>query len=297
MQLRWRTILRHRGEVIPEYNRDAGREIGDPARYPHDQPTDLLIFGCVEPEGRRVVIGAIPRGRRERKERTERAGVQHRREQKRNRESGIALAALPEDSRTLPVLTALVALAESLGMAVTAEGAETLEDLALIRKLGCDEIQGFLFGRPMAADEAQVLASASKPVSAGEEVQPRAPRHSLIRRGALRWRGGSLPVRLRNISAEGAMIESDQPIDAGAAVELDLSDGVRLTGEVRWSQDGRIGLKFLESFDLQRLGSNRQSVKAGSVVPDYLRTELEPDSPWAARSDKLTIREVKRRSP
>ena len=206
-------------------------------------------------------------------------------------------AALPEDSRTLPVLTALVALAESLGMAVTAEGAETLEDLALIRKLGCDEIQGFLFGRPMAADEAQVLASASKPVSAGEEVQPRAPRHSLIRRGALRWRGGSLPVRLRNISAEGAMIESDQPIDAGAAVELDLSDGVRLTGEVRWSQDGRIGLKFLESFDLQRLGSNRRSVKAGSVVPDYLRTELEPDSPWAARSDKLTIREVKRRSP
>src|SRR5688572_25693527 len=98
MQLRWRTILRHRGEVIPEYNRDAGREIGDPARYPHDQPTDLLIFGCVEPEGRRVVIGAIPRGRRERKERTERAGVQHRREQKRNRKGGIALAALPEDS-------------------------------------------------------------------------------------------------------------------------------------------------------------------------------------------------------
>ena len=91
------------------------------------------------------------------------------------------------------------------------------------------------------------------------------------------------------------MIECDQPIEAGAPVELDLSDGLCLTGEVRWAQDGRIGLKFAESFDLQRLGSRRRSVKAGPVMPDYLRTELEPDSPWAGRSDKLTIREVKRR--
>ena len=62
--------------------------------------------------------------------------------------------------------------------------------LALVRRLGCGEIQGFLFGRPMAAAEALEMAAASRPVDIGEEVQPRAPRHSLIRRGSLSCEAG-----------------------------------------------------------------------------------------------------------
>ena len=204
-------------------------------------------------------------------------------------------AALPEASRAGPLLSALVGLAETLGMAVTAEGVETLDELALVRRLGCGSIQGFLFGRPMAADEALALAESSRPLAAADEVRPRPPRHSLIRRGSLRWRGGALSVRLRNISAEGAMIESGQPIDAGAEVELDLSDGVRLAGEVRWSQDGRVGLKFLEAFNLQRLGKAHRAGPSGTLKPDYLRSELEADSPWAARRERLTIKDVKRK--
>ena len=204
-------------------------------------------------------------------------------------------AAVPASSRTGPVLSALVGLAESLGMGVTAEGVETLEELALVRRLGCDSIQGFLFGRPMAADEALALAAVSKPISAADEVKPRPPRHSLIRRGSLRWRGGTLAVRLRNISAEGAMIESGQTIEPGVAVELDLSEGVKLAGEVRWSQEGRVGLRFVEAFNLQRLGKAGSTRGGGALKPDYLRSELEPDSPWAARRDRLTAKDVKRK--
>ena len=40
---------------------------------------------------------------------------------------------------------------------MTAEGSESLEDLALIRKLGCTEIQGYLFGRPMTFERASEL--------------------------------------------------------------------------------------------------------------------------------------------
>ena len=126
------------------------------------------------------------------------------------------------------------------------------------------------------------------------DVQPRPPRHSLIRRGALRWGGSTLPVRLRNISADGAMIESGNEMEAGAEVELDV-DGVRLIGQVRWAQDGRIGLKFVESFDLGLLGDARRKAKPGVLRPDYLRSELDPQSPWAARRDRLTIRDVKRK--
>jgi len=202
--------------------------------------------------------------------------------------------ALLEDSRAFTVLNAIVALAETLGMSVTAEGVETIDELDLVRRLGCSNIQGFLFGRPMSANEANQLAADSKSMTAGKDVEPRPARHSLIRRGSLSWAGGTLPVRLRNISAEGAMIESGNDMRPESDVELDLADGLRLTGRVRWSQDGRIGLKFAEAFDLRRLGSLRSS-KPGTVRPDYLGSELDPNSPWAARKERLTIKDVKRK--
>ena len=204
--------------------------------------------------------------------------------------------ALTEGSRAEVIAASVVALAEGLELAVTAECVETLDELALVRKLGCTDIQGFLFGRPMAADRALILAEASKPMSVGEEMQSRPPRHSLIRRGELRWDGTSLPVRLRNISADGAMIESDQPMEVGSYVELDLADGLRLSGQVRWSKDGRIGVKFAEVFDLKRLGKAKRAASAGILMPDYLRSETEPDSPWAGRQDRLSIKDVKRKS-
>jgi diguanylate cyclase (GGDEF)-like protein len=202
-------------------------------------------------------------------------------------------AALADSGRARTVLAALVALAEALSMEVTAEGVETLEELELVHALGCGDIQGFLFGRPMTAEEALKLADDSKPIAA-KDVRPRPPRHSLIRRGALRSPGASGPVRVRNISAEGAMIECGEPMAPGADVELDV-DGVRLGAQVRWAQDGRVGLRFAESFDLRRLGSAGRKAKPGVLRPDYLRSELDPNSPWASRQDRLTIKDVKRK--
>ena len=204
-------------------------------------------------------------------------------------------AAVPDGGRARAVVAAITGLAETLGMHVVAEGVETPVELAVAREVGCCHIQGFLFGRPMSSGEAMELAATSRPIAAGEGMRPRPPRHSLIRRGALRWRGGSLAVRLRNISADGAMLEAGQAIEAGAEVELDLSEGVRLAGQVRWSQHGRIGLSFAEAFDLRRLGSAPRAAAGELVKPDYLRSELQPDSPWAGRHDRLTIKDVRRR--
>lgn len=205
-------------------------------------------------------------------------------------------AALPEESRARALIAAVVAVAAGLELDVTVEGAETLEELHLIRALGCGEVQGFLFGRPMPPEEAARLAAESRPVCAREAAPTRPPRHSLIRRGTLVHGERRTAVRLRNVSAGGAMIESDRPFAAGERVALDLSEGVLLDAEVRWSQDGRLGLRFVDSFDLQRLGRSRPDGAAKRMVrPDYLRTETSPDSPWAARTEKLTIKEVKRR--
>jgi EAL domain-containing protein (putative c-di-GMP-specific phosphodiesterase class I) len=46
------------------------------------------------------------------------------------------------------VLRCLIDLAHAIGIRVIAEGVETTAQLELLRRLGCDEVQGFLLGRP-----------------------------------------------------------------------------------------------------------------------------------------------------
>ena len=50
------------------------------------------------------------------------------------------------------IVSAIIALANSLGLSVIAEGVETQEQLDMLRNLGCHQVQGYFLGRPMSAD-------------------------------------------------------------------------------------------------------------------------------------------------
>ncbi|HKY82712.1 MAG TPA: EAL domain-containing protein [Sphingobium sp.] len=63
---------------------------------------------------------------------------------------------------SLAIIRAVVTLADSLGMATTAEGVETETELAMVRALGCQKIQGYYFGRPMPASDAAALFPADQ---------------------------------------------------------------------------------------------------------------------------------------
>ena len=52
------------------------------------------------------------------------------------------------------LVRSIVQLAHNLGLATVAEGVETEADWHALRSLGCDVAQGFLFSRPLSADEA-----------------------------------------------------------------------------------------------------------------------------------------------
>jgi predicted signal transduction protein with EAL and GGDEF domain len=64
---------------------------------------------------------------------------------------------IAENQGSLNIVRAVAALAKGLGMAATAEGVETLEQLNSIRAEGCSEMQGFLFSRPLPAHEIEQL--------------------------------------------------------------------------------------------------------------------------------------------
>jgi EAL domain-containing protein (putative c-di-GMP-specific phosphodiesterase class I) len=50
-----------------------------------------------------------------------------------------------------PIIRAIVGIAHGFGLQLVAEGVETIEQLHALRELGCDEMQGYLLGRPMQA--------------------------------------------------------------------------------------------------------------------------------------------------
>jgi EAL domain-containing protein (putative c-di-GMP-specific phosphodiesterase class I) len=70
---------------------------------------------------------------------------------------------LPDSEQAEAVATTIVAMAHSLGLEVIAEGVETLEQAQLLRAIGCEEMQGFLFSKPIdAADFTQLFGSGKR---------------------------------------------------------------------------------------------------------------------------------------
>jgi hypothetical protein len=128
-------------------------------------------------------------------------------------------------------------------------------------------------------------ATAPVPERMSQPMAKRATRHGLIWNGTLYWSFEAFNVRLRNISTDGAMLECDQTITPGAHVRLNLAEAGTLTGEVRWSKAGQVGISFDEKFDLRLLANAKpQSIAADHMLkPDYLKDE----TPWAAMWEKL----------
>ena len=74
---------------------------------------------------------------------------------------------LPTDHDDTAITQAVIAMAHSLGLRVVAEGVETADQLGLLQRLHCDEVQGYLLGRPAPAGEIAVrLQFGAVPASA-----------------------------------------------------------------------------------------------------------------------------------
>jgi hypothetical protein len=140
-----------------------------------------------------------------------------------------------------------------------------------------------------AADEAAEDAKSS-----------RAPRQVLIWIGTVHYNHDTVPVRLRNISTDGAMLETGHSFPVGTEILLDLEEAGTAFAKVRWARGGQIGIKFDQKFNLKHLalcaGTTHSSDGKSNymVKPRYLESETAKDSPWAAAWEKFTPEELER---
>ena len=154
--------------------------------------------------------------------------------------------AMSSDSKNALIIAAIVSLADALGMETTAEGVEAQDEITLIRKLGCSHIQGFVYGRPMPLES--VMTSMGDP----SLVQPigysisRDPRVKVFRSAKLLLSARETEIQIRNISKHGLMIGGAtlHPDDIGKEVFVELLEGQRWSGNIRWAHKGKAGVYF-----------------------------------------------------
>ena len=122
------------------------------------------------------------------------------------------------------------------------------------------------------------------PQDGGPDQVVRELRHPLIWNGTVHFSYESTPVRLRNISSGGAMIESDGAFPVDVELLLDLGDAGAIFGTVHWARGDQAGLKFATPYDLSQLAKARPQVTGAQwTPPDYLREDRSANSPWASQ--------------
>ena len=85
---------------------------------------------------------------------------------------------MTKNSDDAAIVAAIVSLGRNMKRDIVAEGVETIEQAQLLRSLGCDVMQGFLFSRPVPADEMQRLLQDDRPFAWASSDSARARAHS-----------------------------------------------------------------------------------------------------------------------
>jgi len=70
---------------------------------------------------------------------------------------------LTRDVKVAHIIKAIVTLGRSLGLRLTAEGVENEEELEFLRSIHCEDVQGFLFHRPLSAQKATEVLESKRP--------------------------------------------------------------------------------------------------------------------------------------
>ena len=141
----------------------------------------------------------------------------------------------------------------------------------------------------------QSEAGNSEEMSEEEDLGARdEKRHPLIWKGEIHYAHDSTPVRLRNVSQGGALVDIAADYPLGAEVMLDLGDAGQFFVTVQWICGDQAGLRFVQPFDLACLAKARPDVTPHSwTVPTFLDRNDDEDSAWDERWGRSSIAEIR----
>jgi len=127
-----------------------------------------------------------------------------------------------------------------------------------------------------------------------DEVRRSEERHPLIWMADVHYNHDTHRVRLRNISAHGALIEGEGVYPVGATLLLDFGEAGQHFALVMWARGPQAGLGFERPFDVSLLATMKPTVMPKRWArPTFLRTATEPDSPWAQQWQRASLEELK----
>jgi len=158
------------------------------------------------------------------------------------------------NSRNGAIIAAIVSLAEALNMETTAEGVETLDELDLVRDLGCSHIQGYIYEKALTAEVATARLAEGLTAIASGPRSARAARQTMLRKVTLEFGGEKYQGTIRNISASGAMIEGLWNVPPGTIFAIEMSPGHHVTATTRWCREDRMGVEFAQPLATDRDG-------------------------------------------
>ena len=157
-------------------------------------------------------------------------------------------------SRNGAIIASIVSLAEALGMETTAEGVETLDELDLVRMLGCSHVQGYIYAKPLTVIAASARIQTGLAAIAEGPRSARAHRNTMLRKVALEHGGEGYEGTIRNISQTGALIEGLWNVPLGTIFGIQVADGYMVTVTARWCQEDRMGVEFAQPLRVDESG-------------------------------------------
>ena len=172
------------------------------------------------------------------------------------------------DSRNSAIINAIVSMSDAMEMETTAEGAETHDELDLIRSLGCSHVQGYIYGHPMPAARipALLLSNGGHAVAKGHKTS-RKRRTTVLRTVIVAQDGDRQEARIRNISSTGALIEGARNIREKNWVYIDIAGYGIVQGTAHWCIDDRLGVEFVLPLDFERFNASGLPTVAANLLP------------------------------
>lgn len=150
-----------------------------------------------------------------------------------------------KDNNSAKIISAVIGLADALGIETTVEGVEAFDQLEVVKKRGAKLVQGHLFARAMPLAEVESrLASGDLKLEPNGPKRHRPERRSVFRRVTVIHEDHRYEAVMRDLSRTGARIDGLLGVPVGTNLVVDLGGGQLVVSMVVRSNEAVIGVEF-----------------------------------------------------